>query len=133
MHSWSIAFDNAKTRLGSCNYGKKNISISKHFLPSLKPNQLKDLILHEVAHALSGHGNWHNNKWKEKAKQIGCSSIARTSKIAVEKKGLYTAICPNCKREFQAHRQRDIACGICCKQLNNNQYTAKYKIAFKKN
>ena len=133
LYQWSIVFDNAKTRVGICNYKTKSIGLSKYFLSSLNKLQLKDVLLHEIAHVLAWHGNWHGSKWKTIAKSIWCTNIARTTKITIEKKWLYTASCPNCKKSFQAHRKRKIACGDCCKKFNNNKFDSKFEIIFKTN
>ena len=56
---------------GECDYNTKTIRINNNCLWQLSWQQVNDLILHEVAHALCpNHG--HDEVWKAKAIEIGC-------------------------------------------------------------
>lgn len=47
----------------------KHIEIARDFLPT-KDRNVKELVLHEVAHALCGHGR-HDLEWWDKLMSIG--------------------------------------------------------------
>ena len=69
---WHFAFDRANRRFGSCQYYRKRITLSK-FLTELNSEQeVRNTILHEIAHALTP-GQHHNHIWRAKAKEIGCT------------------------------------------------------------
>ena len=36
------------------------------------PDEVKDTLLHEIAHALVGSQHQHNTTWRDKAIEIGC-------------------------------------------------------------
>jgi Zn-dependent protease with chaperone function len=55
---WKFVFDNGRRRLGFCNYKKKTISLSRKFIPLLDDEEIIDIILHEIAHALTGKKTW---------------------------------------------------------------------------
>ena len=74
LSDWSICFDNAKRRAGACVYNKKELSFSVHFLRNSSQKEVHDTLLHEIAHALVGPKNGHNDIWKKKAMEIGCSA-----------------------------------------------------------
>lgn len=55
--------------LGLCSKDTIKLSI-KHCLEDYDI-QIKETILHEIAHAIVGPENGHNKIWKEKAKELG--------------------------------------------------------------
>ena len=74
LSDWSINFDNAKRRAGACIYSKRELTFSVHFLRNSSEREIYDTLLHEIAHALVGPKNGHNNVWKKKALDIGCTA-----------------------------------------------------------
>ena len=72
LKSWSFKLNNAKRRLGQCDFYKREISVSKEFAQLNDKKRVMNTILHEIAHALVGYKHKHNIVWKEKAKSIGC-------------------------------------------------------------
>ena len=57
--AWSFQFDRSKVRFGKCNYAKKEISLSQHLVQLNTETEVRDTILHEIAHALaSRRGAW---------------------------------------------------------------------------
>jgi hypothetical protein len=71
--------DTAEARhLGLCNITEKKILITRACVERTVA-QVKDTILHEIAHALTNEPN-HTDKWAEKAWELGVSSaeIIRT-------------------------------------------------------
>ena len=73
LTDWSFEFDNAVVRFGCCKYSKKLFSLTKELVLINNRKEIKDTILHEIAHALVGSGNGHNWVWKNKALEIGCN------------------------------------------------------------
>ena len=69
--SWSFAFDNARTRAGLCNYTAKRISVSRHMVLRSDDDEVHQVLLHEVAHALAGHEAAHGPHWKRAARALG--------------------------------------------------------------
>lgn len=74
LKAWELVFDNAKRRMGVCRQRKKLIGISIHFMedPATTRQQVKNTLLHEIAHALVGNEHHHDAVWKAKAISIGC-------------------------------------------------------------
>ena len=73
LKDWSISIDHSKRRAGACFYNTQILSFSKTYLRKAEKKDIKDTLLHEIAHALVGPGNAHNSIWKNKAIEIGCS------------------------------------------------------------
>jgi predicted SprT family Zn-dependent metalloprotease len=51
---WSFEFDNAKKRAGLCNYSEKRISVSRYLAARYDDDEIHQILLHEVAHAMAG-------------------------------------------------------------------------------
>ena len=68
---WSFGFDNAKTRAGLCNYTAKRITVSKYLAARYDDDEIHQVLLHEVAHALAGHAAAHGPVWKRVARDLG--------------------------------------------------------------
>jgi predicted SprT family Zn-dependent metalloprotease len=73
LTGWSFQFDNGRKRAGCCQYGTKVISLSYAFARQATEADLTDTILHEIAHALVGKVHNHDEVWRTKAIEIGCS------------------------------------------------------------
>ncbi len=117
---WTFAWDNAKRRCGSCQYGKKRITLSRHYVAhnADKPEMVRDTILHEIAHALVGGGHGHGPVWRAKCREIG--ALPQTCKLEgsiTVTPGKYVAKCGGCSREFRRFRKpkayRPVWCAIC--------------------
>jgi len=109
---WQFKFDNAKSRAGCCNYTKRTISLSRHFVALNDESEVRLTILHEIAHALTPHHN-HDAVWKAKCAELGgvpatcCDSASAIAggRNVVMAQGKWRAVCPNCKKLFHRHRR----------------------------
>lgn len=83
--SLEFKFDGAKRRLGACLFQPckslngtywlpKQISLSKHYAVLLPAEELHDVILHEIAHALAGRNAGHGPLWKAAARKVGAKA-----------------------------------------------------------
>ena len=70
---WRIEFNKSPNKLGQCWHDSHVIAISTVMLNSTEKQQYIDTMLHEIAHALVGPGQGHNEIWLNKAKEIGCT------------------------------------------------------------
>lgn len=92
---WSFCFDRAVKRLGLCKYSTKTISVSRD-LTRLNPDtQVRNTLLHEIAHALVGVNHGHNETWRSKAVSIGCNGQRCTDSVvkAVPKHKIVCGVC----------------------------------------
>lgn len=131
LDEWYFYFDKSKRIFGKCNYLNKSISLSKHLVLLNNYNSVKNTILHEIAHAIVGMGNGHNNIWKKKAIEIGCDgNRCYSSENTICTKGNYYAICHNCNKRFERHRKskKNQSCGVCSKGIYNENFKLNWKI-----
>ena len=101
---WSFKFNNRKSAYGLCSYTKRTIFLSEQLVPYMKESEVKNTILHEIAHALVGPGHNHNHVWRRKAREIGCNANRTSSYDAAHAVAKYSATCPCCNMEHHANR-----------------------------
>jgi hypothetical protein len=70
-NGWNFYFNDNRSSLGLCRYVSKVIELSIHFVDNSGMFAVRDIILHEIAHALVGWEAGHGTKWKQKAIEIG--------------------------------------------------------------
>lgn len=130
LHNYRIEFDNAKRRLGLCNYRKKIISISKIHLEHTSKEQMLDTLKHEVAHAYSYHhygseGRGHNHYFYHSCKVVGatpkrCAVVSEDIKKITPK---YLGICKvhNVVARYHRFVSGARSCGQC-----SNKFDKRY-------
>lgn len=127
LYDWHFAFDRAKTSLGKCNHTRKTIYLSRPFLAHVSEYELRDTILHEIAHALVGHGAGHGPKWQAMCRKVGADP-RRTKATDTSPAGAWRAVCPN-GHETTMHRApgRVRSCGKCSPVFNKNYLYTWFK------
>ena len=117
LNDWSFRFDHAKSRAGLCIYNKKIISLSSHFARFATPGEIRNTLLHEIAHALVGHCHGHDIVWKEKALEIGCNARRCYNKHFFKAK--WIMLCPNGCFKIPRHRKnKKLICKLCKVAVN---------------
>lgn len=115
---WTFQFDRALRRFGLCKYQPKIISLSHELVELNNADEVQDVILHEIAHAIVGPGHGHDYVWRQSARQIGARGTrCYPSHVqGVQKK--WIGNCPNCGLAFHRHRRKKISCGRCSRFFN---------------
>ena len=122
---WSFEFDSSKRRFGVCVYNTRVIGLSSQLVELNSEAEVRDVILHEIAHALVGFKHHHDRVWKAKAIEIGCKGkrLCSTKEVNTPE-SRYIAVCPNCGHTFKRHKMTDnmrknnSTCGYCDKKHN---------------
>jgi predicted SprT family Zn-dependent metalloprotease len=70
LTGWRFEFDHARRRFGSCRYGQKRITLSRPLTLLNAEDQVRDTLLHEIAHALAP-GDGHGAVWRRKCREVG--------------------------------------------------------------
>jgi predicted SprT family Zn-dependent metalloprotease len=118
LHDWTFRFDHARRRFGSCRYKARVITLSRH-LTFLNPQeQVRDTILHEIAHALTP-GDGHGGRWKRTCREIGATPTrCYTDQEVVSpprRAARYEIGCRRCGWWHDRHRRtrRKLVCRTC--------------------
>lgn len=130
-NGWKFKFDTSKRRFGLCSYTKKEISLSSLLVSLNKEEQVRDTILHEIAHAIVGFDNGHNHIWKQKAMEIGCTGERCYNPVNVNRvRGNYEALCKSCGHVHIKYKKPKVgkrtSCGNCSSTFNV-KYLLEYK------
>lgn len=125
---WTLGpFKKSVNTLGVCNNGNKTISLSKPFTLAFGLEIMKDVILHELAHAIEfiifGTSS-HGKIWKSIALQLGHSDPTRLLDIDLnDPRALslykYVAVCEKHGPVggYTKKVKRTCLCGYCHKEL----------------
>lgn len=107
LYGWIIELDRSKRRFGYCSHYERKISLSKYLVELNEYVRVRDIILHEIAHALVGPRNGHNEIWKQKALSIGCDgkTCYSVNEVTIPKPK-YIGECPKCDYKIKAFRKR---------------------------
>lgn len=104
---WKFDLDSGKQRIGCCHHDTKTITYSKHFLPESEMEAIKDVILHEIAHALVGSNHGHDWTWKRKCLEIGAKPERLDYESKLSKQAStpnFVIECNNCGRRWKRYR-----------------------------
>ena len=82
LHEWTFRFSAARSRLGECRERERIIRLSRRHAVNDDPREVRDTILHEIAHALAGVKARHGPAWKAVARGIGATPKARSEESA---------------------------------------------------
>ena len=116
----SFEFDRHKMRMGSCRFfdsGRLVITLSGPLVDLNSIELVRDIILHEIAHAKVGPQANHDWRWRTVAQSIGCTSTTCVDPKVVRVPGKYRAVCPGCGKVWYAYktpkRNGNSSCGDC--------------------
>lgn len=116
LEDWIIDISKTQSCIGQCFYHEKTIKFSKFFLDNSE-EKIKNIILHEIAHALVGPQHGHNRVFKNKCYEIGTEASSRTTTLKSDKIINYEVYCSNnCFKPLQRNRMPTKLIGRkCCK------------------
>mgnify|MGYP006434589919 FL=1 len=90
------------------------IKLSRYLVALNGETEVRQTMLHEIAHALVGCGHGHDAVWRRKALELGCDG-KRLNTTSEMPKGRYQATC--CEKTYSLHRRgkrfNDYRCPKC--------------------
>jgi len=119
LTEWRLRFDNAKRRAGACRFDARTISVSRHLMALYDEDDVRDTVLHEIAHALVGPEHGHDAVWRATAHRIGCSGRRLVDADAPRPPAPWRGVCPH-GHSFERHRRpsRPASCSRCDRSFN---------------
>lgn len=129
LFDWKFKFSHGKTTFGVCSYKTKTIRLSKHLVLLNDEDKVKDVILHEIAHALTP-GAKHGWRWQQKCIEIGAKPERCFGDEVSIPKLKYSLVCKVHGEIAQKGRmiKNDRSCALCC-----SRYNPKYKLEIVQN
>lgn len=128
---WSFNFDDTKRRFGVCRYRSKTIGLSLPLTLANQEAEVRDTILHEIAHALVGPGNGHNEVWKAKCREIGCrDQRCYTHEYVVPVVSKYKAVCGGCGVVHRRHKKLPRGRRVACKCQSSKPWDKKILLTY---
>jgi len=118
LAGWRFAFDHARRRFGCCNFTRKTISLSRPLTLLNTEDEVRDTILHEIAHALTPRAG-HGPAWRAMCVRIGAKPqrcYTEQQVVAPPRRPAPLQIgCPRCDWWVDRHRRvtRKLVCRKC--------------------
>jgi len=106
LNDWRFILSSTKRSVGRCWYADKKIEYSTYYLHN-SDEEVKDTILHEIAHALAGNAAGHNYMWKHYARLVGARpERCAPPEVTTSAKPNYVIRCESCGWETKRFRMR---------------------------
>lgn len=142
---WVFQWSNGKRQLGCAvviktkdrRTGKvteqKRIRISRHLVELNDDDEIRDTILHEIAHAIAGLKNGHNHVWRAVCRRIG----AKPKRLAGEEVRVveppYMLICKCCQKTLGKRHRRMTRKQLASRYCGHCGRASKGKLEFQPN
>jgi len=110
--NWKFVWDTrAVRRYGQCRYGSKEIGITKKLADINTTEETKDVVLHEIAHALAGREHGHDYVWKSWCRKVGarpqrCYKAERNGGTVKTLKGKYILVNKSTGQIYKTYYRR---------------------------
>ena len=106
---WKFDWLKHSSIAGLCNYTKKQINLSLELTMLNTESEVRDTIVHEIAHALTPNEG-HGTKWKAKCVEIGCRPDQfYTDDQKVRAAVRYISTCEVCNRDYK-QEEKTLSC-----------------------
>ena len=131
LTAWNFEFDNAYMRFGVCWHRTRRIGLSRRLVPLNSEEQVKDTILHEIAHALVGIGHGHDRVWQAMCRKIGarperCCTLAKENTPKLK----YSAKCGGCGKVHQKAKMMKNVIRSACRCQSHLPWDAKILLTY---
>ena len=117
--SWSFGFDHAKTRAGQCDFARKRITVSRHLAVRFSEDDVDQVLLHEIAHAVAGARAGHGPTWRRTAKALGYTGSRLYDGPVASELAPWIGTCPAGHEHFRYRTPtRPLACAKCSRRFD---------------
>lgn|GEM_PF-142828 len=94
LGDWDLAWDRARRRAGSCDHGRRRITLSRHLMALYSRAEVRETVVHEIAHARVGVHHGHDAVWRAEARRLGGSGARLVAADAPRVPGRWVGVCP---------------------------------------
>lgn len=111
---WTFGFDRAVRRAGSCDYAERRITVSRYLAQRAEEAEVRQVLLHEIAHAQAGSGAAHGPRWRAAASRIGYTGSRLHDRPVAEERATWLGTCPAGHEHSRFRRpSRPSSCARC--------------------
>lgn len=119
LTGWRVELDSAKRRAGVCRFPDRLIGLSGPLTELHSEEEVRDTVLHEIAHALVGAAHGHDRVWRATALRIGCSGRRCVDAESPRVAGAWMGVCPAGHVKDRHRRpERVLSCGQCSRSFS---------------
>lgn len=116
---WNFAFDSGKRRAGICVYNDKQIRLSKYLVMLHSVDDARQVMWHEIAHAICGKDAGHGKHWLQTAKSLGYRAEKFSGNTIAENTAPWVGCCPAGHEHYRYRKPtRPMSCGRCSKAFD---------------
>lgn len=116
---WNLKLDHARRRAGQTNHTSRTISLSRHLMALYDEEQVRETVLHEIAHARVGAKHGHDAVWRAEAIRLGASGKRLVDLSAPTVPAPWVGVCPNGHRVERMRRpSRPMSCAQCARKFD---------------
>ncbi|BAW92159.1 hypothetical protein CHIBA101_0287 [Actinomyces sp. Chiba101] len=111
---WELALDRARRRAGQTDHARRRITLSRPLTALYSPSEVRETVLHEIAHARVGPAHGHDAVWAAEARRLGASGRRLVAADAPSLPGRWVGICPAGHTVDRMRRpRRPMSCARC--------------------
>ena len=81
---YTFHYNNHKRTFGLCKYMEKRIELSRVHTELEPEENVRNTILHEIAHSIAGYENGHNRVWRNIARSLGHTTAPRACRAPAD-------------------------------------------------
>ena len=119
LSMWGFRFDNGKRRAGQCNYTERVISISKHLVQHHTLDEVQQVVLHEIAHAMVGSEAGHGPVFKKQAAALGYRGNKFSGREIAASEAPWVGHCQAGHVHYRYRKPtRPLGCALCSKTFS---------------
>lgn len=94
LGDWTVDLDRARRRAGQADHTRRRITLSRHLMALYSEDEVRETVLHEIAHARVGASHGHDDVWRAEARHLGASGQRLVDSAAPRVAGPWVGTCP---------------------------------------
>ena len=118
LEDWELDLDRARRRAGQTDHARRRITLSRHLMRLYDEAEVRETILHEIAHARVGASHGHDAVWQAAARRIGSTGRRLVDPHAPRVEGRWRGTCPAGHTVTRMRRPSvPLACAVCARSF----------------
>ncbi|MCL3777474.1 MULTISPECIES: SprT-like domain-containing protein [unclassified Actinomyces] len=111
---WGLELDRARRRAGLTDHARHRITLSRALMGLYDETEVRETVLHEIAHARVGARHGHDAVWRAEAQRLGASGRRLVPRGAPQVEGRWRGTCPAGHTVARLRRPSvPLACAAC--------------------